>query len=97
MKSCDIVKMSQELWDTILLWSGYDRYYSIAEIAMELKVDKDVVKSRIQRFAKDNPESYKKILADRGAIKASTIRIDRALDHPVQFKSDMEEAIKETF
>lgn len=90
-------RMRQEMWDTVLLWSGYDRYYSIAEIAMALGVKKSTVIARINRFAKRYPQSYNKILSDRQAIKATTIRIDRALDHPVSFKSNMEDAIKEVF
>ena len=93
----DVAKMKQSMWETILLWSGYDYYRSIKEIATELGVRQETVRSRIRRFSKRFPQSFEKIKADRAAIKAATMRIDKSLESPVSFKSEMEGCIREVF
>ena len=97
MKPPKELKMKKEMWDTVLLWSGYDGYFSIAEIAQMREESEGTIRSRIRRFAERYPQAYETVLADRSAIKATTTRLTDRLSHPVSFKPEMESYIKETF
>ena len=97
MKPWQEAKMEKNLWDTILLWSSYDVYRSVKEIATCLGISRRTVESRIRRFEKKNPEAYQKIMSDRAAIKATTIRLGKELLHPVPYDNSMESFIKEKF
>jgi IS30 family transposase len=97
MKLPKELNMKTKMWDTVLLWSGYDGYYSISEIAKNLGEKRSTIISRLKRFAAHYPKSYEKISNDRAAIKASTLRLGVKLSKPVSFQSNMETHIKEKF
>ena len=67
-------------WDTILLWSGYDRYLEIKEIAKIQKIQPSTVSRRIQWFEKHYPEKYEKVKGDRVAIKRASNNLDAQLE-----------------
>ena len=97
MKPWVEAKMKKEIWDTVLLWSCYDYYRPTKDIAILLGVSRRTVDSRIRRFAEKNPTAYQKIMADRAAIKASTIRQINSFESPLSLDDVPESAIKEIF
>jgi len=64
-----------KLWDTILMWSGCDGFYTISEIAEKLDIAESTVYFRVDRFKELFPEAYKKLKEDRDAIKSTTSRL----------------------
>lgn len=66
-------------WETILLWSGYNCYLAIREIAHIQKIHKKTVERRLQWFKRHYPEKYEKIRQDRAAIRSSTAKLDQQL------------------
>ena len=72
-------------------------YRSVKEIAAVQGLSRRTVESRVRRFAKKNPVAFQKIQSDRAAIKASTLRMSKGLEHPTSFDDSMEPYIKEIF
>ena len=66
--------------ETILLWSGYRQYMEVKEIAKHLKIEPSTVSRRIQWFKKNYPDGYKRVKADRDAIKNASNRLDEQLE-----------------
>lgn len=95
MKPPKELKMTKEMWKTILLWSGYYQYLSLEEIADRLGVSENTVKARIKRFHQKYPQPYEKIKGDRDAIKAATLRqLHRAIN-PWSFEDELDTDIQE--
>ena len=90
-------KLSLDLWNTVLLWSGYDYYHTIDEIAKLLQVSRNTIRLRLRRFQELYPEAFEKLAEDRETIRHATTRLDRALDAPVAYDSGYDEFIREVF
>jgi hypothetical protein len=81
MKSKEAVQRRlAKYWNTILLWSGYERYMEVRDIAYVLRIEPRTVSRRIEWFKKHYPEAYEKIKADRKTIKTASLRLDRQLE-----------------
>lgn len=87
----------QALWETILLWSGYNGFYTVSEIATIMQSKRQTIRNRIKRFKRLYPEAYEKILTDRKAIGKAATRQFEALANPDQYKTSMDKYIKEKF
>ena len=90
-------KKMQALWETVLLWSGYDGYYTVKEIAEILHIRIETVYSRLKRFKKLYLEAYEKIQEDRNSIKKTICRQDNFLLKPEEYQTSMDNFIKEKF
>ena len=91
-------KRMQALWETILLWSGYDGFFTIKEIAHILHTYPYVIRNRIKRFQRLYPEAYQKVLEDRSCIGKCTTRLLQAALNPVQFQPGVHDKyIKEKY
>lgn len=82
----------QALWETILLWSGYDGYFTVKEIAFILHTRPKTIENRIQKFKKLYPEAYEKVLEDRGAIGRCNTRLQKTSIEPVEFKEGVHDS-----
>lgn len=74
-----VEKRLAKYWNTILLWSGYERYMEVKDIAYVLRIEPRTVSRRIAWFKKHYPEKHAKIKADRKTIKAASLKLDRQL------------------
>ena len=74
-----IEKRLAKYWDTILLWSGYQCYLEVKEIARFQKIEPRTVSRRIEWFKKHYPEKHAKIKADRKSIKSASLKLDQQL------------------
>ncbi|MEA3422043.1 MAG: hypothetical protein U9Q97_10255 [Acidobacteriota bacterium] len=68
-----------QYWDTFLLWSGYDCYWKIKEIAHYQRIQISTVNRRLQWFKQHYPDQYEKVRADRASIRSSTLRLDNQI------------------
>ena len=88
----------QALWETVLLWSGYDGSFTIKEIAFILHTRPSVVSNRIKRFQRLYPEAYEKVLEDRSCISRCNTRLQKTVLEPVQFQPGIHDPyIKEKY
>ena len=95
MKLPKELNVSKEVWNTVFLWSGYDQYFSLEEIAKRLGVSENTVKVRIKRFHQKYPQAYEKIKGDRDAIKAATLRQFHRAINPWSFVDELDTDIQE--
>jgi len=70
------VKKLIKYLDTILLWSGYECYLKIEEIAEYQRIKPSTVTRRIQWFKENFPKPYEKVKSDRDGIKRLTGKLD---------------------
>jgi len=75
-----IKRRLEKYWNTILLWSGYERYMEVKDIAYVLRIEPRTVSRRIEWFKRHFPEAHAKIKADRKTIKAASLKLDRQLE-----------------
>ena len=83
--------------DTLVLWSGYDRYYSIKEIAYIEKIKPKTVENRLFWLKNNFPDGYKTAMENRACVKAATLRLEKSAMRPVSYDPSMDEFIKEKF
>jgi hypothetical protein len=86
-----------KLWDTLLLWSGYEGFYTIPEIAYKMKIRVNSVGKRVKRFKELYPEAFEKLNSDRKAIKNAHTKLHQALKSPTPYDTKMDIYIKEKF
>jgi len=92
----------KKYWDTILLWSGYDHYLKIKEIAKTQGITIGTVNRRIAWFKSKYPEQHEKIKADRAAIRSASCNMDKQLEQMSKgnytpYDESMDSFIKERF
>ena len=51
-------KLPKKVWDVLYLYSGYDGFYSLVDIAERLSVSKQTVIDRMKKVKKLYPEAY---------------------------------------
>lgn len=87
----------QALWETVLLWSGYDGFFTYTEMAKILHTTPKVISSRLVKFKRLYPEAYEKILEDRAVAGKTTYRLAKSLANPKSYQSNMDKYIVEKF
>ena len=80
----------------LLMFSGYDGYFTMEEIAKFCKIKLNTLRSRLYRIGKKHPELMKKLREDRNTIKRATLR-SHGLKSAKSFKPSMTPYIREKF
>ena len=99
------MKLLYKVWDVALLWGSFDGgYYTIKEIARELRLTRNTVSKRLKMFKENFPEGYEKAQAGREMAKRVGDRQYESFRRPKSLESlkedhgdEIERHIKETF
>ena len=77
----------------LLMYSGYDGYFSLEEIALAEGVSINTLNDTLKRIRQSHPDLMDKLQSDREGIKAATLR-SRGIR---SFKQSMTPYIREKF
>lgn len=80
----------------LLMYSGYDGYFTLKEIALAEGVSVNTLKDTLQRIRGSHPDLMTKLRSDRASIKRATLR-GHGLGRAKSFKPSMTAYIREKF
>lgn len=91
------VDLDEDLWKLVLMWSSYDFFMSIPEIAESLGICAKTIYNKLNVFKDKYPEAFKKLQEDRKSAKEYQTRINQGKHKEIPYEEWMNPHIQEKF